>query len=128
MIHLQKAELFTTVIPSKIFECFGMGVPVLFAGPTGEGAGIVKEHGAGVVVPAEDPLALCDAVTRLAQDPAELARLSTAARAAAPAFDRRVGARRMADVLLRAASNLPANEEELERTDGERPTCVDRAA
>ena len=128
LVHLKREELFTTVIPSKIFECFGMGVPVLFAGPSGEGAGIVAEHGAGVVVPAEDPSALCEAVTRLAQDPTELARLSAAARAAAPAFDRRMGARRMADVLLRAASRLPANEEQLERAELEGASHVEHAA
>ena len=29
IIHLRKTELFTSVIPSKLFECMGMGIPVL---------------------------------------------------------------------------------------------------
>jgi len=114
LVHLKREELFTTVIPSKIFECFGMGVPVLFAGPEGEGAAIVRERGAGVIVPAEDPTALSESVLRLASDRCELKRLSKNARMAAPSFDRRVGARRMAEVLLRAADGVAPNEERLE--------------
>jgi hypothetical protein len=39
--------LFTSVIPSKLFECMGMGIPVLH-GVAGESADIVeKEEGAG---------------------------------------------------------------------------------
>ncbi|MCA9181591.1 MAG: glycosyltransferase family 4 protein, partial [Planctomycetales bacterium] len=37
IIHLRKTELFTTVIPSKLFECMGMGIPVLH-GVEGESA------------------------------------------------------------------------------------------
>jgi len=114
LVHLKREELFTTVIPSKIFECFGMGVPVLFAGPDGEGAAIVHEHEAGVVVPAADSAALCNAILRLADDRRELARLSTNARTAAPSFDRQTGARRMAEVLARAADGVPADEEQRE--------------
>lgn len=114
LVHLKREELFTTVIPSKIFECLGMGVPVLFAGPDGEGAGIVREHEAGVVVPAEDSASLCAAIVRLADDRKELARLSRNARVAAPSFDRRAGARRMAEVLVRAADGVPADEEQRE--------------
>ncbi len=40
VIHLRKAKLFTTVIPSKLFECMGMGIPVLH-GVMGESADIV---------------------------------------------------------------------------------------
>ena len=39
IIHLRKTELFTTVIPSKLFECMGMGIPVLH-GVAGEWAGL----------------------------------------------------------------------------------------
>lgn len=126
LVHLKREELFTTVIPSKIFECFGMGVPVLFAGPAGEGAGIVEEHQAGVVVPAEDPAALAEVVTRLADNRTELARLAANARAAAPAFDRRTGARRMVEVLVRAADGIPPAEERLE-FEGERANVSNAA-
>ncbi|MCW5587181.1 MAG: glycosyltransferase family 4 protein [Chromatiales bacterium] len=38
VIHLRKTELFQTVIPSKLFECMGMGLPVLAWGGRGVGA------------------------------------------------------------------------------------------
>jgi hypothetical protein len=43
IIHLRRTPLFETVIPSKIFEAMGMGVPLLM-GVKGEaaGAGIVE--------------------------------------------------------------------------------------
>lgn len=128
LVHLKREELFTTVIPSKIFECFGMGVPVLFAGPQGEGAAIVQEHVAGVVVPAEDPAALSAAVLRLAGDRAELARLATNARDAAPHFDRRTGARRMAEILTRAADQAIPAEERLETASEHASSGSSRAA
>ena len=128
LVHLKREELFTTVIPSKIFECFGMGVPVLFAGPEGEGAAIVREHAAGVVVPAESPSTLCETVTRLADDRGELARLSRNAHQAAPRFDRRMGARRMAEVLVRAADRVPPSEERLDGVTSGAPPVTGNAA
>jgi hypothetical protein len=46
VIHLRKTELFTTVIPSKLFECMGMGIPVLH-GVAGESADIVRKEAGG---------------------------------------------------------------------------------
>ena len=43
IIHLRRTELFTTVIPSKLFECMGMGIPVLH-GVEGESAEIVRNE------------------------------------------------------------------------------------
>ncbi len=115
LVHLKREELFTTVIPSKIFECFGMGVPVLFAGPVGEGSQIVAECDAGVLTPAEDSLALARSVEDLANNPVEVARLARNARAAAPRFDRRLGAQRMAEILARAANAVSPDEESREK-------------
>jgi len=53
IIHLRKTELFTTVIPSKLFECMGMGLPVLH-GVAGESADIVREEGVGIVFEPEN--------------------------------------------------------------------------
>lgn len=47
LINLKKSELFTTVIPSKIFENAGMQIPILM-GLEGEAKGIVESYGAGV--------------------------------------------------------------------------------
>jgi colanic acid biosynthesis glycosyl transferase WcaI len=101
LVHLRDDPLFASVIPSKIFESFGMGVPVLFAGPDGEGAEIVRSARAGLTVPAEDPRALAEAI--LGCSDADLAACSAAARAAAPEHDRAGNARRMLGVLRDAA-------------------------
>jgi glycosyltransferase involved in cell wall biosynthesis len=53
IIHLRRTELFGTVIPSKLFECMGMGVPVLH-GVAGESAEIVERERVGRVFEAEN--------------------------------------------------------------------------
>jgi glycosyltransferase involved in cell wall biosynthesis len=53
IIHLKKTELFRTVIPSKLFECMGMGIPVLH-GVEGESADIVRQRAGGPVVRARE--------------------------------------------------------------------------
>lgn len=47
LINLKKSELFTTVIPSKIFENAAMGIPILL-GVRGEAQSIIEHYGAGV--------------------------------------------------------------------------------
>jgi len=58
IIHLRKTKLFETVIPSKLFECMGMGIPVLH-GVYGESAEIVEKENVGVVFEPENPKDLC---------------------------------------------------------------------
>lgn len=72
VIHLRKTELFMTVIPSKLFECMGMGLPVLH-GVAGESAGIVEREGVGIVFEPENAAALCAGLAQLRHD-AELYR------------------------------------------------------
>jgi glycosyltransferase involved in cell wall biosynthesis len=52
IIHLKKDPLFEKVIPSKLFECMAMGIPVLH-GVLGESAEIVKRLGIGKVITPE---------------------------------------------------------------------------
>jgi glycosyltransferase involved in cell wall biosynthesis len=67
IIHLKKTELFTTVIPSKLFECMGMGIPVLH-GVAGESAAIVNSEQVGIVFEPENVVDLCAGLRRLASD------------------------------------------------------------
>lgn len=103
LVPLRDNPVFATVIPSKIFESMGMGVPILMSLPEGEGTRIVRETGAGVCVPPEDPKAMADAIVALAEDPAKVAALRTAARNAAPSYSRDHLAERMAGVLAAVA-------------------------
>jgi len=98
IIHLRKTELFTTVIPSKLFECMGMGIPVLH-GVAGESAGIVEKEGAGIVFEPENADALCDGLARLAEDRALYDQYRSNALAGAHNYDRSVLAGRMLGML-----------------------------
>ena len=49
LVPLKNTPLFTTVIPSKIFEAMGMGRAIVLAAPEGEASQIVRGTGAGVV-------------------------------------------------------------------------------
>lgn len=94
VIHLRRTELFTTVIPSKLFECMGMGLPVLH-GVAGESAGIVEREGCGLVFEPENVDALVAGLLRLKTDAALRARLSESGLQAARSYDRATLAARM---------------------------------
>ena len=98
IIHLKRNDNFTRVIPSKLFECMGMGVPVLHGVP-GKSAAIVEREGVGLVFEPENAQALCEGVLRLARDQALYQRLRAHCLAAAPRYDRTVLARRMLTIL-----------------------------
>ncbi len=68
LVTLKKDPIFALTIPSKIQSYMACGRPIL-AALEGEGARIVEEARAGVVVPAEDSSALAKAVQRLALMP-----------------------------------------------------------
>lgn len=99
LVPLRDAPVFKTVIPSKIFECMGMGIPILMSLPEGEATGIVRATGCGVCVPPEDSAAMAAAIERLAGRPDDRQRLATAARAAAPLYSRETLAASMLGVL-----------------------------
>jgi hypothetical protein len=98
IIHLQRTELFTTVIPSKLFECMGMGIPVLH-GVAGESADIVRREGVGVVFEPENVQELVDGLLELKRDVALRASLRQAGLKAAGHYDRTALAQRMLGVL-----------------------------
>lgn len=50
VVSLRKSECFSGTIPSKIFQSFARGVPVLFVGPEGEASRLVRESGAGLAL------------------------------------------------------------------------------
>ena len=102
LVHLRDHKVFSTVIPSKIFESMAMGLPIVYGGPGGEGAQIVRQHGAGLVVPPEDPAALAAAVRQLRVDPKLCASLKSNSRAAAPLYSRERQAKCSLAVLQRA--------------------------
>ncbi len=68
LVHLRDLPVFSTVIPSKIFEALGMGLPVIMCLPRGEATDIVEAEGVGLHCAPEDPEALADTVVSLLDD------------------------------------------------------------
>jgi glycosyltransferase involved in cell wall biosynthesis len=68
IIHLKKTPLFETVIPSKLFECMGMGIPVLL-GVAGESATIVEREQVGLTCEPESVPGLIAGLRRLRSEP-----------------------------------------------------------
>lgn len=98
IIHLKKDELFTTVIPSKLFECMGMAIPVLH-GVEGESAGIVTREDVGLLFEPENHEALTNGLRRLADDPNLHARYKANGPLGAKRYDRSSLAGQMLQIL-----------------------------
>ena len=115
IIHLRRTELFTTVIPSKLFECMGMGLPVLH-GVAGESAEIVEREGVGRVFEPENVGQLVDGLVALRGDPALRENLKQKGLQAALRYDRKNLGMQMLGVLEALGGNkrrLPAQPDTL---------------
>ena len=98
LVPLRDVPLFTTFIPSKIFELLAAG-KVIVASVAGESAQILRDAGALVVAP-EDPVALADALRSLANDPNRRREMSVQGRTYVEKnFDRRELAARYVEVI-----------------------------
>jgi glycosyltransferase involved in cell wall biosynthesis len=98
VIHLRKTELFTSVIPSKLFESMGMGIPVLH-GVAGESAEIVEREQVGQVFESENAQQLVAGLLRMRDRPAAYASFQQNGLAAARRYDRKNLALQMLQVL-----------------------------
>ncbi|MCU4187256.1 glycosyltransferase family 4 protein [Acidiferrimicrobium sp. IK] len=103
VVTLRDIPLFSTFIPSKIFEYLAAGKPVIGA-LRGEAASILSAAGAVVVAPG-DAVALSSAIENLANDRAKRERMAQAGRQYALGhFDRRKLADRYRAVLARCTT------------------------
>ena len=71
IIHLRKIEIYLNVIPSKLFECMAMGIPILH-GVAGESAEIVKLECVGELFEPENAEQLAKSLLRLKSNTALL--------------------------------------------------------
>ncbi len=69
LVHLKKTDLFTTVMPSKIFDAAGMAKPIII-GVAGFATKFVKDANAGIEIEPENEKQLVEAVEKLANNPA----------------------------------------------------------
>ena len=65
---LRNLPLARATRPAKVLAAMASGKPVAYAGE-GEGARLLTDAEAGIVVPPEDPAGLADAIARLLDDP-----------------------------------------------------------
>jgi glycosyltransferase involved in cell wall biosynthesis len=98
IIHLKKTPLFKTVIPSKLFECMGMGIPVLH-GVEGESRDIVQKYNVGIPFEPESAKDLVAALKKLKANPGLHKELSVNGQTGAAHFDRTVLATDMLRVM-----------------------------
>ena len=98
VIHLRKSELFTTVIPSKLFEGMGMGIPVLH-GVAGESADIVRKEAVGEVFESENASELVAGLLRLRDDPVLFQTYRQNGLSAARRYDRKALALSMLEIV-----------------------------
>lgn len=98
IIHLRKTDLFTTVIPSKLFECMGMGIPVLH-GVAGESAEIVEREHIGKVFEPENAEQLAEELLSMRDNPETYREFHARCLQAAPHYDRQTLALAMLDHL-----------------------------
>jgi glycosyltransferase involved in cell wall biosynthesis len=104
LVHLKNDPVFASVIPSKIFEAFGMGKPLLIVQPEGEAADIVRAAAAGEWIEPENPEALAQAVKRLSRDGPSMRTFAENSAAAAQFHSRD----RLAAEMLAALTGLSA--------------------
>lgn len=101
LVSMRDVPLFRSFIPSKIFEYFAAGRPVI-AAVAGETADIMRRSGAGIVVGPEDAPALASALRQLVDDPGLCEHLAgEGPRFVAQHYDRRLLAQRY-EVVLRS--------------------------
>lgn len=101
LVPLRRAETFKTVIPSKIFECAAMQVPILL-GVEGQAQDLVTHYDAGLCFAPESRGELQSKLLMLMQDPSLYRRLQAGCARLAADYDRK----RLADDMLAILQNV----------------------
>ena len=99
LVHLRNLNVFKDVIPSKMFEAMGMGLPIILSLPEGEASEILKKSKAGIHIPPDNPAALANVVAQLADDMELCRSLGKHSLSAAPQHTREAQAAHMISVL-----------------------------
>ncbi len=98
-IHLKNNPLFSSVIPSKLFESMGMGLPVIMALPDGEATTLVKQYNCGVAIQPEDAEQLTKTIIELKENSDQLYKYKQSSLKASLEFSRDVKANEMLELL-----------------------------
>lgn len=98
LVPLKNSDLFKTVIPSKIFECMGMGIPTLMSVPEGEATGIIQGTKSGLTVEPENVEQIAEAILKLKNDEEKYAILRVNSIKSGPQFSRDLMAEEMLEI------------------------------
>jgi len=98
LVPLVNNDLFKTVIPSKIFECMGMGIPTIMSVPEGEATQIIRETKSGLVVGSEDINQIKSAILQLYSDNKSYRLMQLASVRSASQFSRITNSKLMLDI------------------------------
>ncbi|WP_318487232.1 glycosyltransferase family 4 protein [Photobacterium leiognathi] len=101
LVPLINSDLFKTVIPSKIFECMGMGIPTIMSVPEGEATEIIHKTDSGIVVESENVNQIAAAVDKLSTHKELFLELQKSSVKAAPSYSRDLMAEDMLAVFKR---------------------------
>lgn len=100
VVSLQDDPSFSGTVPSKIFQSLARGVPVLFMGPEGSAADLVRESGGGLALTESNDEALAE-LQKFASAPDLANRLQAMSDAAVAFMEANYTRRRMAEQMLR---------------------------
>lgn len=98
LVPLINSDLFKTVIPSKLFECMGMGIPIIMSVPEGEATTIIKETGSGLVVESENVEQIASSILKLRQDDELYRMIQSKSVEAAPKYSRDLMAQNLLNI------------------------------
>ena len=104
IVSLKDTPLFSSVIPSKIFESMAMGIPILMSTPIGEATEIIQENKVGIVIPPENPISLSQAILDLEKNKSKIQLLSEDSKLTANKFNRKILSVKMLDYLKETLS------------------------
>jgi glycosyltransferase involved in cell wall biosynthesis len=104
LIHLKNSQVFSKVIPSKLFESMGMGIPILIALPLGEATKIVNDFSCGVIIEPENAKQLAQSVLDLQSNTKQFKSYKKSALKASTYFSRDINAKEMLNVFKEVLS------------------------
>lgn len=99
LVPLINKDLFRTVIPSKIFECMAMGIPIVMSVPEGEATAIIRETNSGLVVESENVEQIANAILSLYGNNGLYERVQNCSMEAAPLYSRAANAKIFISIL-----------------------------
>lgn len=102
LIPLKDRDLFSTVIPSKIFECMAMGIPMLASLPDGVATEIIRSENAGFCIQPEKPDLVANKILELSKSESKLGVVADAAKAGSLNYTRE----KMAEKLLKTIERI----------------------